>query len=249
MTRQKTSVTNQIGVRYDLAWSFPRNILPAPGITLNWWFDSSYPNEAQAKHRMRELEQFMRAYYGSMALYRVDFKGREMLSERLVHQGGKQAIPPKRASVLPMNQSTETTFRGLAHQWRAKGNPDILTTRPIEIQRIKFAKRKSRVAIGQLAGFVCLGVAFVAALVGAISLLRSWEIEKVPPPTAQTLDPARFDRVTIAVPNSDGTCDRLSFNNRTGGMAYAGKMDCRHAEPAPEQTPAGKGFVNPFKPR
>lgn len=244
--RHSASRQKQSGVRYDLAWAFARSEFQTPGITLSWWLDSSHSSEAKAKHRMSQLESFMRAFIGSMALYRVDFRGNEIVSERLIHQTGKDAAP-KRSVVLPMNQSAATAFRAIATDWLAKGNPDILAARPIEAERIKSTRRKPRGDTGRAVTFFCCLTVFAGALGFAAWTYRPWDQETKAAPTSGAANPARFDHATIAVPNREGSCDRMSFNNRTGTMAYAGKISCDQASasdpPQPPTVPT-KGFTS-----
>lgn len=248
-TRKAAPAQRQSGVRYDLAWAFARAEFQTPGLILSWWLDSSYSSEPKARHRMLELETFMRAFVGSMALYRVDFRGNEIISERLIHQTGKDPAP-KRNVVLPMNQGAASAFRAIATEWLARGNPDILTARPIEAERVRTLarRRKPRGDTGRAATFFFCLTLLTGGLGWAAWTYRPWDQEtKTTTSTAGTANPARFDNAMIAVPNREGSCDRMSFNNRTGTMAYAGKIDCDQAsaaEPPQPRTAPTKGFAS-----
>lgn len=40
------------------------------------------------------------------------------------------------------------------------------------------------------------------------------------------MEAVNYEHGMISVPNAEGSCDRMSFNNRTGAMSYKGKMKC-----------------------
>lgn len=226
-TKPKAQTAAQRGTRFDVALAFPQNEFQVPGLPVVWWSDSTHPHEPQAKHRLSQLEPFVRGCNGSIAVFRVDFEGSRIVSERLILRAGKDTSrTPQWKDVLPMNQSAAGAFLAAADRWRDAGNPDVVLAR-LQAAAIKPRRttRRARYSLGQNLAFTLFILAFGGALAGMAATYQTIEGRALRSDQPKA-DPGRYDRATFSVPNDEGGCDRLSFNNRTGTTVFTGKGEC-----------------------
>ncbi len=230
------------GARFDIAWALPRNEFQVPGVTLSWWHDSNQPTEPQARHRVRELEPFMTAHNGCIAIYRVDFDQTGIISEHLVHSTGNGARPPRRSEVRPVNRGVSAAFQALDGRWRERGGNRVAAHRPVSERPIRVKPRRRRSVwdeLGQNVATIIVTVSVCAALGTAAVLFHpTWKMEKAPVAEAAVeADPHRYDLLRMKVRNDYGSCDSIAMNNRTGRVAYYGRTDCEARETAEAEPP------------
>ena len=160
-------------------------------------------------------------FFGTLAVYKIDFSGREIISERMIASFGKDAKPPPRDRISMPTSSAANNYKAFKAKWEAVRQPDRAPVRrPLRIK--KKPRRES---------YAGLAAAVILMSLGGIGIAAYELLAPSAPAVVQAVpDPKRFDSAMMVVPTSNGRCDQIQFNNRTGGSSFAGTKNCSDIE-------------------
>jgi len=195
-------------VRYDVAWCVIQPEFRAQSKKICWWLDSSFPIEAAAAARLKELQGPLTQNNGNLAIYEVQHDNtNRIVSERIVARTGGER-PPFRCDVQPPGLQLKAAFDELV--------------RP----HVRKAPRKAQSRVGLTlaiaAGFSCaIGLAVFFAGTNIRDAADRTHASQVAEAERQRTEPGR-----ILVPRGNSMCDKLLFDNQAGGVKVEGAVRC-----------------------
>lgn len=194
-------------VRYDVAWCVIQPEFRAQSKKICWWLDSSFPVEAAASARLKELQGTLTQNNGNLAIYEVQHDGSRIVSERIIARTGGER-PPFRSDVQVPGTQLRAAFDEMVRPHARKAP----------------RKPRSRVALtlAIAAGFSCvIGLAVFFAGTNIRDAADRAIANRVADAERQRNEPGK-----ILLPRGNSMCDRLLFDNQAGGVKAEGAVRC-----------------------